>query len=310
MAAVFNLVTISPSAGLAQLSSKATYPYFLRTTAPHTVWVPAAVELCKHFRWSRVATIAEAVPVPLGTMAAFLETAADAGIEVVVNKQLDWGGSDYSEAISETLNAIASADARVIVIYAEIEHMRHFFCDAYRRGLVGKKYVYMLPGRERSLTHTPSRPPPPGPHTSSHLLHLSSLPSPRPLSRLLLPRSRPSLLFPQGSWISGEWWKRVPGIDVHTCTDAELKQATQGYISTAPSTQTMSPATLPGATGDIAVKWRLRYKTRAEAMGVQPGDFAATAYDAIVRFLHHPHRPHRPHRRHHSHHNPHLLPSS
>ena len=55
MAAVFNLVTLSPSAGDAVLSNKDAYPYFLRTTGSHTVWVPAAVELCKHFRWSRVA---------------------------------------------------------------------------------------------------------------------------------------------------------------------------------------------------------------------------------------------------------------
>ena len=123
----------------------------------------------------------------------------------------------------------------------------------------------------RSLnTHIPSAPP--GPRTSSLL---RSLPPP------------PFRLFPQGSWISGEWWKRVPGIDVHTCTDAELKQATQGYISTAPSTQTVSLATLPGATGGIAAEWRLRYQARAEAMGVQTSDYGATAYDGIVRFLHH-----------------------
>ena len=148
MAAVFNLVTMSPSAGNALLSSKVEYPYFLRTTAPHTVWVPAAVELCKHFRWSRVAAIAEVAPVPLGTMSAFVQNAANAGIEVVVGKQLEWG-SDYFKTIHETLNAITFADARIIVIYALAAFMRQFFCDASRRGLVGSKYVYMLPGRER-----------------------------------------------------------------------------------------------------------------------------------------------------------------
>ena len=148
MAAVFNLVTISPSAGSAQLSNKRLYPYFLRTTSPHTVWVPVAVELCKHFRWSRVAAITEVAPVPLGTMSAFVENAANAGIEVVVNKQLEWG-SDYFKTIHETLHAIISTDARIIVIYALATFMRQFFCDASRRGLVGSKYVYMLPGRER-----------------------------------------------------------------------------------------------------------------------------------------------------------------
>ena len=237
MAAVFNLVTVSPSAGDAVLSNKDAYPFFLRTTGSHTVWVPAAVELCKHFRWSRVAALAQKSSVELSTMSAFLELAAKGGIDVAVNEKLST--NSYSADIRKSLDAIVYADARIIVMYGRPAFTRQFFCDASRRGLVGEKYVYMLPG----------------------------------------------------SWIFGNWWKRVPGVDVHTCTDSELKQATQGYLQTAPSTTTMSPATLPGATGETAADWRLRYKAKSLGMGVEPSDFGANAYDAIVRFrvLHHPH---------------------
>jgi len=74
------------------------------------------------------------------------------------------------------------------------------------------------------------------------------------------------------------WWKREPGVDQHNCTDDELKQATQGYLSTSWTTNSPSTAVLPGP-GGTARQWRARYASRAKAMGVTTNVFGASIYD-------------------------------
>jgi hypothetical protein len=63
---------------------------------------------------------------------------------------------------------------------------------------------------------------------------------------------------------------------VHTCTDADLKAATRGYLATDRSTVAMGPALLP--TGITASAWREQYAKRST---VGTSDFAAPAYDSV-----------------------------
>ena len=81
-----------------------------------------------------------------------------------------------------------------------------------------------------------------------------------------------------GTVLPGLWWKREPGVDQHNCTDDELKQATQGYLSTSWTTNSPSTAVLPGP-GGTAPQWRSRYAARAKAMGVTTIVFGASIYD-------------------------------
>ena len=81
-----------------------------------------------------------------------------------------------------------------------------------------------------------------------------------------------------GTVVPPLWWKREPGVDQHNCTDDELKQATQGYLSTSWTTNSPSTAVLPGP-GGTAPQWRARYAARAKAMGVTTIVFGASIYD-------------------------------
>ena len=89
-ASIFNLATVSGSAGSSELSQKNLYPYYLRTVAPHIAWVPAAVDLFAVFGWTRVAVIGERIPVTEGTAAAFADQVSKkGGVRVVVNERIN-----------------------------------------------------------------------------------------------------------------------------------------------------------------------------------------------------------------------------
>ena len=89
-ASIFNLATVSGSAGSSELSQKNLYPYYLRTVAPDIAWVPAAVDLFAVFGWTRVAVIGERSPVTGETAAAFADQVSKKGaVRVLVNERIN-----------------------------------------------------------------------------------------------------------------------------------------------------------------------------------------------------------------------------
>jgi ABC-type branched-subunit amino acid transport system substrate-binding protein len=81
-------------------------------------------------------------------------------------------------------------------------------------------------------------------------------------------------VFVVPGWHAFGWWRRNKA-DVHTCSDDDLKAATQGYLATDRTTVATGPELLP--TGINASAWREQYAKRSN---VGTSDFGAPAYDA------------------------------
>jgi hypothetical protein len=120
-AGLFNLVTVSGSAGSASLSQKIDYPYFLRTISPHTAYVPVMVALCTYFKWQRVGSITEKNDVMTGTMAVFHEAAFAADITFTVQLQIDAEEATLkatSSVVDSALAQLHSTHTQVVFVHA------------------------------------------------------------------------------------------------------------------------------------------------------------------------------------------------
>ncbi|XP_067655447.1 gamma-aminobutyric acid type B receptor subunit 2-like [Haliotis asinina] len=152
-ATAWNLLQMSFGARTPDLNCRTRFPYFYRTLGPDQVFNPAKVALFKHFQWKRVACLYEDDKYEVYSTAKnhFMDLWKADGNEIVA-----------SECITDTgasLDILKQRDARVIVANIPVSKAKQVFCEAYMRGLCGKKYVWVMLGFEAdSWWNDPSLP--------------------------------------------------------------------------------------------------------------------------------------------------------
>ncbi|XP_046335759.2 gamma-aminobutyric acid type B receptor subunit 2-like [Haliotis rufescens] len=141
-ATAWNLLQMSFGARTPDLNCRTRFPYFYRTLGPDQVFNPAKVALFQHFQWKRVACLYEDDKYKIYSTAKdhFVDLWKAGGNEIVA-----------SECITDTgasLDKLKQHDARVIVANIPVNKAKQVFCEAYARGMCGKKYVWVMLGWE------------------------------------------------------------------------------------------------------------------------------------------------------------------
>ncbi|XP_006813511.1 gamma-aminobutyric acid type B receptor subunit 2-like [Saccoglossus kowalevskii] len=136
----FNLVTFSYGGSSPALSDHERYPLFYRTamTAVDT-HNPTRVALLKRYRWSKVALITQNDDLFTYTVKKLLNDLHENEIDVLTSEV-------FNQDPTTPITNIKNKDARIIIgsFYPDIGV--NVFCEAYRQGVYGPKYVWMIEG--------------------------------------------------------------------------------------------------------------------------------------------------------------------
>ncbi|XP_070566915.1 gamma-aminobutyric acid type B receptor subunit 2-like [Ptychodera flava] len=142
VASFYNLVQVSGTASSPGLSDKERYPLFLRTTPTDAILVPAWEALFRYFKWKRIAIIFENVEIFTLLMKELVTLLnADDGYNLLTVEHVESGTTPTVQ-----LDSLKNHDARIIVALAYEEISRQIMCEAYRKDLIGRKFVWLLLG--------------------------------------------------------------------------------------------------------------------------------------------------------------------
>ncbi|CAM1321031.1 GABBR2 (predicted) [Pycnogonum litorale] len=130
---------------LAQLSYADTHPMFVKDKFPNFYRVvpsenefnPARLKLLKHFNWTRVGILYQNEPryeLPSSKLVSDLD---EAGIEIAIQVGLVGEMTDQVDKMKDT-------DVRIILGTFDEDWARRVFCRAYKIGMYGRKYQWIL----------------------------------------------------------------------------------------------------------------------------------------------------------------------
>ncbi|KAJ8044510.1 Gamma-aminobutyric acid type B receptor subunit 1 [Holothuria leucospilota] len=134
-----NLVTVSYSAASPQLSNKERHPYFFRTYKTDIILNGPRIWLFKEFQWERIGSIHENTDLFTLTHDHLYDLLGE-DIDVLVKEIFD--GTPKTHQIKKMKNA----DIKIILVSAYEAAARDLFCEAFKGGLYGKDYVWILLG--------------------------------------------------------------------------------------------------------------------------------------------------------------------
>eukprot|EP00736_Rhodelphis_marinus_P006608 Rmarinus@m.3763 len=127
-----------------ELSEKTLYPTFGRTYPAADVGIDALAEMIhEYFQWERVGLVVATDSAGLTNMELFQVAASERDIELLTVQTVPSSVSD----VSDQLRVIKSTEARVIVLFADLEVACSVFATAASVGIVGDGYVWILDDR-------------------------------------------------------------------------------------------------------------------------------------------------------------------
>lgn len=118
---------------------------FVRVIGAFSGFVPTMIALCKNFGWTRVATVSELGEVYSATMAVFRAKAKTNGIAITSINSLTEGGDGAA-----VVSSLADTGTRITLVQGGPVMLRNLLCSAYRGGMVGREYAWLLPGTWRN----------------------------------------------------------------------------------------------------------------------------------------------------------------
>ncbi|ELU09867.1 hypothetical protein CAPTEDRAFT_178683 [Capitella teleta] len=135
----WNLVQLSPASFDPDLSQRTKYPYFFRTRAALTTFNAARRSLLDQFNWTRIAIITRQTDYFITTTDMLTEYLEESGIDALTTEVYQTEAQPINE-----MKRIKQLDARIIFVFAFEEHARKIFCQAYKAGLTGSRYVWIM----------------------------------------------------------------------------------------------------------------------------------------------------------------------
>lgn len=135
----WNLLQVSYASTSPVLKNRELYPRFFRTISSDSAFNPARAALLKKYGWKRVATLHQNEPSGIFSQATkkLHKLLSDMGIEIVV-------GEGFMENPANQMANIKEKDARIIIGSFYEKQARHVFCEAYKQGMYGKRYVWLI----------------------------------------------------------------------------------------------------------------------------------------------------------------------
>ncbi|XP_070576464.1 gamma-aminobutyric acid type B receptor subunit 2-like [Ptychodera flava] len=135
----WNLLVLSYSAASPALSNREKYPYYFRTYISDTAFNPARIHLIKKFGWTRVATIHENYPLFSLAIDDLLTLLKANNITIIKSES-------FAENPKNQIENLKKSDAKIIIANTYANKARRLFCEAYKQGMTGPDYVWMLIG--------------------------------------------------------------------------------------------------------------------------------------------------------------------
>ncbi|XP_070537750.1 gamma-aminobutyric acid type B receptor subunit 2-like [Ptychodera flava] len=135
----YNLVEVSPSATSPEFSDRSKFPLLFRTIQSDLSHNPPRVALLKYFGWKRVATLHQNQALWSTTTGKLHDGLSADNITMISFAAFD---NDPQHQIQQ----LKEKDARIILGLFWSPPARVIFCEAYKRGLYGKNYVWIING--------------------------------------------------------------------------------------------------------------------------------------------------------------------
>ncbi|XP_038071683.1 uncharacterized protein LOC119740441 [Patiria miniata] len=135
----WNLVTMSYGAASSALSNRKKFPFFYRTYMPDAMYNPARIRLMREYGWRRVATIHENHELFSLAIDDLVTLLKEANITIISSES-------FSEDPKNQIENLKSQDAKIIVGNMYEDKARRVFCEAYKLGMTGPDYVWMIIG--------------------------------------------------------------------------------------------------------------------------------------------------------------------
>ncbi|XP_068671530.1 gamma-aminobutyric acid type B receptor subunit 2-like isoform X2 [Montipora foliosa] len=140
---LLNLIQVAYGASSFYLSDKKKYPLFFRTIPPEKGQNRVRLAILQHFKWNRIAILTEKEPYYEAAFTSLIELLEKHNITIVAKAFLN--GVDEEDHRSP-IKTFQDKDARVIVgLFSEKVAVK-VFCQAYKQGFYGGKYVWLLIG--------------------------------------------------------------------------------------------------------------------------------------------------------------------
>lgn len=137
----WNLLQVSYSSTSPALKNRELYPRFFRTISTDLAFNPAREKLLVNYGWKRVATLHQNEPSGIfsQTTKYLFELLREKGIKIVA-------GESFTEDPASQLANIKEKDARIIIGSFYEKQARQVFCEAFKQGMYGKRYVWIIIG--------------------------------------------------------------------------------------------------------------------------------------------------------------------
>ncbi|XP_063990273.1 gamma-aminobutyric acid type B receptor subunit 2 isoform X2 [Diachasmimorpha longicaudata] len=142
----WNIVQVSFGSTAPALSDQSEFPLFIRTVAPDSSHNPARIALIKHFGWDTVTTLSQTgdmYSLAVNDLVTELEQA-----NITCTATITFSENDYREQ----LTTLKDLDTRIIIGSFSPKLAPKVFCEAWKLGMHGGDYAWILPGETIDLS--------------------------------------------------------------------------------------------------------------------------------------------------------------
>nr|XP_006811622.1 PREDICTED: gamma-aminobutyric acid type B receptor subunit 2-like [Saccoglossus kowalevskii] len=136
---LWNIVQVSYAGSAPSLSNRVKYPYYFRTLPAMDGFNAAILAFIKTFNWYRIGIIYEPAEPYTSTIHDLLLRVSHANITIACIESIP---DDPAQRIIHLKNK----DARIIIGIFSPEMGANIFCEAYKHGIYGPKYVWIILG--------------------------------------------------------------------------------------------------------------------------------------------------------------------
>ncbi|XP_027040338.1 gamma-aminobutyric acid type B receptor subunit 2-like [Pocillopora damicornis] len=133
-------VQIGYSTSSPQFSDKEKFPLYFRTSTSETMENPTRVALLEQFNWKKVAILVQNLDIFVWTKEDLIPLLNKSNISIIATESFKYDPS------SSVKYLIKDKDARIIIGLMYEDMFRKAMCAAYKDGLFGKKYVWIIVG--------------------------------------------------------------------------------------------------------------------------------------------------------------------
>ncbi|KAI5642744.1 receptor family ligand binding region domain-containing protein [Phthorimaea operculella] len=141
----WNIVQVSFGSTSPALSDRTEFPFFCRTVAPDSSHNPARIAFIRQFGWDTVTAFSqneEIYSLAVNELVTQLEAA-----NITCAASITFAESDFKEQLQQ----LKESDTRIIIGSFSQEMIPKIFCEAFKLGMFGAEYAWLVAGAPLSI---------------------------------------------------------------------------------------------------------------------------------------------------------------